>query len=196
MDDALDVIGSLVIEDGRQWADAATPVQVEAMNAWENDERPYHFDTRSRGFSKTADAAAWMLGRVITDPTTRGFWLAADQEQGQLAIESIQGYCDRTPGLASRIKITAKKVMDVNGGTLEIMAADAPGAWGRRPTLLVVDELAHGDVELYATLADDEHGHDQDAGGADGRHHDGRQPAPLRLQGARARPPLGFVAHG
>ena len=39
--------------------------------------------------------------------------------------------------------ITANKVSVVHGGTLEILAADAAGAWGRRPSWLIVDELAN-----------------------------------------------------
>ena len=95
MGDALDVIGGLITEDGRPWAEAAVDVQVQDMNAWLRDERPYHYATRSRGFSKSADAAALALGELVTDPLMRGFWLAADQEQGRLAVESIEGYVQR-----------------------------------------------------------------------------------------------------
>ena len=143
MDDALDVIGGLITEDGRPWSDAAVDVQIEDMSAWLHDDRPYHYATRSRGFSKSADAAALALGALLTDPLMRGFWLASDQEQGRLAIESITGYVQRTPGLAGALVITANKVTSVHGGSLEILAADAAGAWGRRPSWLIVDEIAN-----------------------------------------------------
>ena len=152
MADALDVIGGLITEDGRAWADAAVDVQIEDMNAWLRDERPYHYATRSRGFSKSADAAALALGKLVTDPQMRGFWLASDQEQGRLAIESINGYTQRTPGLTSAIVITANRVASVHGGTLEILAADAAGAWGRRPSWLIVDELANWAQTPSSTL--------------------------------------------
>ena len=144
MGDAFDVIGGLITEDGRPWAEAAVDVQVQDMNAWLRDERPYHYATRSRGFSKSADAAALALGELVTDPLMRGFWLAADQEQGRLAVESIEGYVQRSPGVfAGALVITANRVASVHGGTLEILAADAAGAWGRRPSWLIVDELAN-----------------------------------------------------
>ena len=73
MSDALDVIGALITEDGRPWAEAAVDVQVEDMNAWLCDERPYHYATRSRGFSKSADAAALALGEARDRPADARF---------------------------------------------------------------------------------------------------------------------------
>ena len=100
----LDIVGSLVLGDGRQWADAATDVQVADMTAWAADPRPFHFCTRARGYGKTSDVAAFLLAEVICNPACRAFWMASDLDQGRFAILAITGYLQRTPGLADRVR--------------------------------------------------------------------------------------------
>ncbi len=70
------VMSSLILEDGRAWADAATPRQLaDAREAIGGDE-PYHFWTRSRGYAKTSDGAgvalALLVGRVVSCFTVGG----------------------------------------------------------------------------------------------------------------------------
>ena len=61
----LEIVNSLRLTDGRRWGDAAYPWQredVEAILDPDPDSPPYHFQTRSRGSSKTDDTAAALLG--------------------------------------------------------------------------------------------------------------------------------------
>ena len=139
----LDVVAVLVQEDGRRWGDAATDAQISDMRAFAEDPRPYHFATRARGYSKTRDLAGLCLGMMVVDPAALIDWLAADKEQGQLAIQSIIGFLQRTPGLAEQFTVTVNKVIHTSGSRLEVLAADAASAFGRRTSLMVLDELGN-----------------------------------------------------
>ena len=53
---------------------------------------PYSFLTRARGASKTTDLAAVALALLLdADDAARLYWVAADSDQGKLAIDSIAG---------------------------------------------------------------------------------------------------------
>ena len=88
MTSALDVLHSLRIEDGRRWGQAAYAFQREDAEAILRGEPPFHFLTHARGSSKTGDQAGIVLSLLLTvGARERIYWLAADQEQGQLCIE-------------------------------------------------------------------------------------------------------------
>ena len=71
------------------------------------------------------------------------YGLAADRDQGRLLLDSIAGYTERTPELSGAIDVGAYRVTaNRSGSTLDVLAADAPGAWGLRPAFVVVDEIA------------------------------------------------------
>jgi hypothetical protein len=73
----------------------------------------------------------------------RYYWLAADAGQGALAIDAIRGFVDRTPSLVGRVDIQARRVLvPSTGAMLEVLPADAAGAWGLLPDGVFVDELA------------------------------------------------------
>lgn len=142
---AMDLLAALVLEDGRTWGEAADPVQLRDALAVLESEPRYHYLTRSRGYSKTADAAAMAVSLLVEEapPGSRCYWAAADADQGALALDSIAGYRERTPVLRSRIEMQARKVLcPSSGATLEVVAADAASSWGLRPWLLVVDEFS------------------------------------------------------
>jgi hypothetical protein len=74
--------------------------------------------------------------------STHHYWLGADQEQGALAIDSIAGFLARTPRLAGRVEVQSRRVLvPSTGASLDVLAADAAGAWGLRPAGVFVDEL-------------------------------------------------------
>jgi terminase large subunit-like protein len=146
-DEALALLAGLVIDDGRRWGDAATPVQ------WEDAHHvldlacstPYHFLTRARGFDKTAGVAGMCVGAMLTQAPrgARLFTLAADKDQGRLVIDSVSGYVARTPELGSALTVDAFKVSAPRADVvLEVLAADAPSSYGLRPWFLSIDELS------------------------------------------------------
>jgi phage terminase large subunit-like protein len=147
MSEAIHVLAALVLEDGRRWGEVAEPFQWDdAQEILDEDSlTPYNFLTRSRGGAKTSDLAGVALAAMLAQlpPASKLYGLAADQGQGRLLVESIEGYASRTPELRGALEIGAFRVRATRGGsTLEILAADAPGAWGLRPSFVVVDEIA------------------------------------------------------
>jgi phage terminase large subunit-like protein len=142
---ARDFLGVLRLEDGRPWVKAAMDWQREDALAVLEGEQPYSFLTRARGGSKTTDLSAVMLSVLLaSEDRLRCFWLAADGRQGELAIDCISGFVARTAALEGRVELQARKVIiPSTGASLEIMPADASGAWGLTPHWLFVDEIAN-----------------------------------------------------
>jgi len=146
-DNAVALMCALVLEDGRRWGDAATDVQrADAEAILDADSlTPYSYLTRARGYSKTCDlggiASSSMLAQLAAG--SRLYGLAADKDQGLLLVDSIAGFAARTPELRGALRVDQYRVTALRSGSvLEVLAADAPGAWGLRPDLLIVDELA------------------------------------------------------
>ena len=143
--DALDVMAGLVLEDGRAWGEAAFGFQWEDTKAILNESvPPYHFLTRARGASKTTDLAGVAIAMLLTLPDrSRLHWLAADRDQGALAIDAIGGFVSRTPMLRGALDVQSWRVrFGPTDSTLEVLAADAPSAWGLRSHAVFVDEIA------------------------------------------------------
>jgi hypothetical protein len=143
---ALDLLGGFVLEDGRCWGEAAEEFQwIDAGAILDPEGRPYHFLTRGRGGSKTTDLAAIATVMMIEvlPPGSDAYALAADRDQGRLLVDAIRGFAARTPGLAEVLDIDAYRVTVRGTGTiLDVLAADAPGTFGLRPSFLIIDELA------------------------------------------------------
>jgi hypothetical protein len=144
---ALDLMYALVLEDGRRWGEAAAGFQradaAAVLDA--SSPTPYHYLTRSRGGSKTADLAGMAIAAMLAQLPrgARLYGLAADRDQGRLLLDSISGYSARTPELKNALRVDSFRVTAPRSGSvLEVLAADAPGAWGLRPAFLIVDEIA------------------------------------------------------
>lgn len=146
MNVALDLLAALVLENEERWGDVATPFQWDDARAiLDRDGPPFQFLTRGRGSSKTADLAGIALAAMIAQAPlgARLYAIAADKDQGRLLLDSIAGYVARTPELRGAVDLGAYRVAAVRTGViLEVLAADAPSAWGLRPWLLLCDELA------------------------------------------------------
>src|SRR5436190_7331186 len=140
-------MAALVLENGRRWGEAAAGFQWDDARAVldQASSTPYHFLTRSRGGSKTNDLGGMAVAAMLAQLPhgARCYGLAADRDQGRLLVDSVEGFASRTPELRGALKVDAYKVTATrSGSTLEVLAADAPGAWGLRPAFMVVDELA------------------------------------------------------
>src|SRR5579871_756928 len=140
---ARDTLGLLRIEDGRRWVEAAYEFQLQDAEAILDGATPYHFLTRPRGASKTTDLAGVALALLLdVQQRDRLYWLAADREQGQLAIDAISGFQDRTPALTNALTITANTVEAIaTGARLAVLPADSASSWGLRPAAVFIDEV-------------------------------------------------------
>jgi hypothetical protein len=144
MSSALDILATLRLEDGRPWIDTAYDFQLEDARAVIAGEAPYNFLTRARGSSKTTDLAAVALAMLLAaEKPARFYWLAADAEQGALALDAIQQFVSRSPHLGDRVKVQARRVITDGDSRMDLLPADAPGAWGLNPDAIFVDELAN-----------------------------------------------------
>jgi hypothetical protein len=144
----MDLMNLLRLETGEKWGDVATDVQrADARAIFEGDLlEPYHYISRSRGWSKTTDLGAIALSLLLTEApaASRSYGFASDQSQARLLLDSIEGFVRRHPSLAEMVELQQWKVTHRrSSATLECAAADAPGTWGLRPWLVVVDELAN-----------------------------------------------------
>lgn len=145
--EALDLLAALVLEDGSRWGEVAADFQWEDAEAvlTSSGPSPYHFLTRARGGSKTADLAGIAVAAMLAQlpAGSRLYGLARDRDQGRLLLDSVEGFRQRTPLLQGALEVGQWRVTATRGGsTFEVLAADAPGAWGLRPALLIVDEIA------------------------------------------------------
>jgi len=146
LESALGLLASLVLENGLKWGDAAERWQwIDAAAILEDSDKPYSYLTRPRGGSKTSDLAAIAIAAMLCQAPrgARLYGLAADRDQGALLIDSIRGWLDRTPALHRALDVSAYEVtVPEKNVTLTILAADAASAWGLKPYLIIVDELA------------------------------------------------------
>lgn len=142
---ALDLLASLVLESGARWGEVATADQwADAAAILDPDGPPYHFVTRARGYSKTADLAAVALSVMVAElpPGSRLYGLAAAKDQARLLVDSLSGFVLRTPEIGAHVDGSQYKVTTRSGCVLEVLSADDASAWGLRPSFLVVDEIA------------------------------------------------------
>lgn len=160
-DNALAVMASLVLEDGRRWGEAAVPHQWSDARAVLTVDGPRrHWLGRSRGYSKTTDTAGMAVAMMLCQlpPGSAAYAGAADRDQARLLADKIRGFVQRTPELASAVDVQAYRVVTARSGVvLDVLSADAASAYGLTPSLLVVDELCRWNDtanarEFYAAL--------------------------------------------
>lgn len=143
----LDLMASLVLEDGRAWGTAAHPWQREDAAAI-LDARPdaprLHFQTRPRGGSKTTDAAGVALVALLTQapPRSTSHAYARDKDQAGLLVSALAALAHRS-GLAGLLDLGPwGAAVRATGARLVVETADAASAYGHLPYLVIADELA------------------------------------------------------
>ncbi len=89
------------------------------------------------------DAAAVALTELVLGPPGgRLYFAAVDRDQAALAFDSLHGFIRRSELLIGSLKLLSKQVIfEEVDSRLEVLAADAPGSWGLRPTFIFADEL-------------------------------------------------------
>lgn len=148
MSDALDVLGGLVLEDGRRWGDAAQAWQWDDARAVLDagvDAPRSHFLTRPRGASKTSDLGGVAIAALLSQlrPQAKAYAVASDADQARLLVDAMAGFALRTPGIGAALQVERMKVTATQtGASLEVLPADGPSAYGLRFEFCVVDEIA------------------------------------------------------
>ncbi|HWC35940.1 MAG TPA: terminase large subunit [Mycobacteriales bacterium] len=145
MPEPLSLLGALPLESGRRWGEAATEVQWDDARAVLGSDGPRrHWLGRSRGYSKTTDAAALTIVALLTllAPGAYGYAAAADRDQARLLLAAIAGFARRAPALREVLDVQAWRVVSRrSGAVVEVLPADAASSWGLLPSWLVIDEL-------------------------------------------------------
>jgi hypothetical protein len=113
--DAVALLSSLVLEDGRLWGDVAADFQWADARAIFSDVSPlWHFLTRPRGGSKSTDLAAVLLVWLICVAMSgeRGYIAAADKDQSKFAVlDALAGFVQRTPVLHDHVTVQADRII-------------------------------------------------------------------------------------
>jgi hypothetical protein len=144
----LEVLAGLVLESGERWGACATEVQWrDATAVLAPDPSPRRFWIgRTRGYSKTGDAAGYVVAAVLGGLVPgggKGFFCAADRDQAALTAAAIDEWVHRTEGLGGLVVVERDRVRFPHHRVdIEIMSSDAASAWGRRGHFWVIDELA------------------------------------------------------
>ena len=181
LDRALDLLSSLRLESGQRWADVAADFQW-ATARWALDPAapPYRWDSRPRGGSKTTDAAALcaVLMVAVLPPGSSLSAFAVDRDQARLLGDALRGFVARTAALRGVLDADAYAARTRSGVRLEILAADAASAWGRKDAFAVADEVTAWPTTTNTRRAVGGHllGDRQGSRGEASRHHDERRP--------------------
>lgn len=147
MGDAVELLAGMVLDDGRPWGAVATGWQLaDARAVLEpgSDDPRLHWLGRPKGGSKTTDVAGLSLSWLVAQaaPLAEGFVVAADEEQARRLLHQARGLVARTPGLSSRVRVEAGRIVNVdNGARLVALAADAPSAEGVLTGWIACDEV-------------------------------------------------------
>jgi hypothetical protein len=146
----LDLVASMVLDNGTRWGDAATEDQWADMKALLSPDGPRrHFWLRARGRSKTHDCAAASLAMMLAGgirPADEMYAAASGKYQAGFLIKKIRGIAANTPELAGAVDIQNYRVVTPRtGAALDVISADLASSWGTTPRWLFIDEIANHD---------------------------------------------------
>jgi phage terminase large subunit-like protein len=108
----------------------------------------------AKGSGKTTLLGALALFELLTDRGCEGAVCAASRDQAQLLLGQLRGFVERTPGLASYVRLKQREAVNRRtGGRFRVLAADTDTMDGLLLTFGVADE-AHRwkDSERYTIL--------------------------------------------
>ena len=130
---AFDLLGGLVLEDGRAWAEASTEWQradAQAVLDLAGDAARLHFLTRPRGGSKTTDIAGVLVAALLDQFPARaqGYAIATDSDQAALLLDAAAGMVERS-GLTALLDVQTRRLVHRHSGAAVTMAQN-PGSRG------------------------------------------------------------------
>lgn len=153
---ALDVLGGLVLDDGRRWAEAATSWQradAEAILEPTGGAPRFHWLGRPKGGSKTTDLAGMTLAWLVEQapPLVEGYAVAADLEQANRLLDAARRFVARVPALQAVVEVQAMRIVHrVSGARVQALAADVASSEGLLTPWIVVDELPNWSTSVGA----------------------------------------------
>src|ERR1035437_4752814 len=108
----------------------------------------------AKGAGKTTLLAALALYELVSDPGCEGAVCAASRDQAGLLLAQARGFVERTPGLASRVRIMRREAINrKTGGRFRVLASDVDTLDGLILSFGVADELHRWRAsEAYAIL--------------------------------------------
>lgn len=150
---------------GKKWDKGIEPWQEEHIFAPLDEIKPngkwryslLYFEL-PRGHAKTLIAAAEALRLVITEQEWYIDVFATDKDQARITTEFIEGFVRRNPRLAASVVVERNKVYcKETGSRIDVMAADAPSAYGRgglgQGYMAICDELwTWKNMDLWAGI--------------------------------------------
>jgi len=96
----------------------------------------------AKGSGKTTLLGALALYELLTDPGCEGAVCAASRDQAALLLRQIQGFVERTPGLAKRIRMLQRQATNkATGGRFRVLASDSDTMDGLILSFAVADEI-------------------------------------------------------
>src|SRR6185437_8619734 len=146
----LDLVASMVLDDGSRWGESATPDQWADMEALLSPEKPRrHYWLRARGRSKSFDVGAATLAMMLAGGLRGGdelYAAAAGREQAGITARKMRLIAEATPELAGAVEIQNFRVITPRtGAVLDVIASDLATSWGKTPRWLFIDEIANHD---------------------------------------------------
>lgn len=147
----IDLVASMVLDNGSRWGESATDRQWQDMESLLSPDGPRrHFWLRSRGSSKTFDSGAAILAMMLAGGLRPGdelYAAAAGREQAGHLARKIRLIAAATPELEGAVEIQNFRVLTPRtGAVLDVVSSDLSTAWGKTPRWVFIDEIANHDT--------------------------------------------------
>lgn len=146
LQEALSTLGGLIVgDDGRPFAATATAFQWELASALLSRDVLKAWWEGPRGARKTTTLAAVLMALLVHQAPrgSRSFIGAEDQDQAAELIDAAASILEATPELGQLLRVRGLDITNrVTGAKVTALPGD-PSAMGKRPYLIVVDELSN-----------------------------------------------------
>ena len=108
----------------------------------------------AKGTGKTTLLSALALYELLSDPDCDGAVCASSRDQAALLLSQLAGFVERSPGLATRVRLQQRQAMNrKTGGKFRVLASDVDTMDGLLLTFAIADEIHRWrDSERYAIL--------------------------------------------
>ena len=146
----LDLVASMVLEDGSRWGESAVPEQWDDMEALLGTGKRKHYWLRARGRSKSFDTGAATLATMLAGGVRGGdemYAAAAGREQAGILARKMRQIAECTPELATAVDVQNFRVVTPRtGAVLDVISSDLATSWGKTPRWLFIDEICNHDA--------------------------------------------------